>query len=267
MSKATKRQKDKLQELADKQMLLPSIDYFVGRERGMQEMLTYARPQIEKLLLTQRKQAVDAINKATSDIQQQYKEAINKRTKQITAATAMSFLKALAYDDKQNLGLKQGLLVCNRDTGKPMHVLPAQNALFSNNKTKIYFPQNTYDEGKSERTIGSAFEGAFNHAKNRMDKKKTQALYTNPHNTQFPIYRGTDDVDVDDGSTGELEGVYRGTPVLLSRFTQVPVTGILQDMLNKMEVSPPKGTLPALTFNPDTMLTDITEADIDTVLG
>jgi len=129
---------------------------------------------------------VGAINKATSDIQDQYKEAITRRTKQITAATAMSFLKALVYDDKQNLGLKQGILVRNRDTGKPIHVLPAQNALFSNNKTKSYFPQNTYDEGKSERTIGSAFDRAFNHAKNKMDKKKTQASYTNPHNTQFP---------------------------------------------------------------------------------
>jgi hypothetical protein len=61
MSKATKQQKDKLQELADKQMLLPSIDYFVGRKRGMHEMLTYARPQIEKLLVKQRREAVDAI--------------------------------------------------------------------------------------------------------------------------------------------------------------------------------------------------------------
>jgi len=150
MSKATKRQKDKLQELVDKQMLLPSIDYFVGRERGMQEMLTYARPQIKKLLVKQRKQAVDAINKATSDIQDQYKEAINRRTRQITAVTASSFLKALAYDNTKKLGLKQGVLVRNRDTGIPMHVLPTQSALFSNNKTKSYFPQNTYDERKSE---------------------------------------------------------------------------------------------------------------------
>jgi len=120
---------------------------------------------------------VDAINKATSDIQGQYKEAINRRTKQIIAVTASSFLNALAYDDTKNLGLKQGVLVCNRDTGIPMHVLPAQNALFGNNKTKSYFPQNTYDEAKSERTIGSAFDGAFNHAKNRMDKKKTQATH------------------------------------------------------------------------------------------
>jgi len=65
MSKAMKRRKkDKLQELADEQMLLPEIDYFVGRERGMHKMLTCARPQIEKLLLNQRKQAVEAINKA-----------------------------------------------------------------------------------------------------------------------------------------------------------------------------------------------------------
>jgi len=128
MSKATKRQKDKLQDLADKQMLLPGLDYFVGRERGMQEMLTYAKPRFEKLLLDQRKQAVEAINKATSDIQDQYKEAITKRTRQITVATAATFLKALAYDDTKNLGLKQGILVCNRDTGIPMHILPTQNA-------------------------------------------------------------------------------------------------------------------------------------------
>jgi len=149
-----------------------------------------------------------------------------------------------------------------------MHVLPTQSALFSNNKTKSYFPQNTYDEGKSERTIGNAFDAAFNHAKNRLDKKQTQASYINQHNTQFPIYRGTDDPDADDGSTGELEGVFGGTLVLLSRFTQVPITGILQDMVNKLDRSPPQVALPTLTFpNPDTMLTDITEADIDTFLG
>jgi len=106
MSKATKQQKDKLQDLADKQMLLPGLEYFVGREKGMHKMLTYARPQIQKLLLNQRNQAVDAINKATSDIQDQFKEAITKRTKQITAVTAATFLKALAYDNTKNLGLK-----------------------------------------------------------------------------------------------------------------------------------------------------------------
>jgi len=218
--------------------------------------------------LNQRNQAVDAINKATSDIQDQYKEAINKRTRQITAVTASSFLKALAYDDTKNLGLKQGVLVRHRDTGIPMHVLPTQTALFSNNKTNKYFPQNTYDEGKSERTIGNVFDVAFNHAKNRLDKKQTQALYINQHNTQFLIYRGTDDPDADDCSTGELEDVYGGMPVLLSRFTQVPITGILQDMINKLDRSLPQAAVPVLTFrNPDTMLTNITKADIDTALG
>jgi len=97
MSKATKRQKDKLQELADEQMLLPSIDYFVGRERGMHKMLTYARPQIEKLLLTQRKQAVDAINNATSDIQQQYNKALKESRNKIAVETTRSFLNALKF--------------------------------------------------------------------------------------------------------------------------------------------------------------------------
>jgi len=94
-------------------------------------MLTYARPQIQKLLLKQREQEVDTINKARSDIQGQYNEALNRRTRQITAVTAATFLQAPTYDDEHNLGLKQGVLLCNRDTGMPMHVLPAQNALFS----------------------------------------------------------------------------------------------------------------------------------------
>jgi len=103
--------------------------------------------------------------------------------------------------------------------------------------------------------------------KNRSENIKTQALCSNPHNRQFPIYRGTDDADVDDGSTGELEGVYSKMPVLLSRFTQVPIKGILQDMLNKLDISPSQVTSPVLTFpNPDTMLTDITKADINAVL-
>jgi len=41
---------------------------------------------------------------------------------------------------------------------------------------------------------------------------------------QFPIYRGTDSADVDDGSTGELEGVYSGMLILISRFLKLPKT-------------------------------------------
>jgi len=91
MSKVTKRRKDKLQELADEQMLLPGLDYFVGRERGMHEMLTYARPRIKKLLLDQRKQAVDAINKATSDIQDQYKEALKESKNKYSKTLPQAF--------------------------------------------------------------------------------------------------------------------------------------------------------------------------------
>jgi len=115
---ATKKTKPRLFDdiVANQYLWLPGLEYFFGRERGMQELADYARPQIEKLLFNQRKQAVDAINKATSDIQDQYNEAITKRTKQITAVTAATFLKALAYDNTKNLGLKQGVLVHNRDT-------------------------------------------------------------------------------------------------------------------------------------------------------
>jgi len=160
---ATKKTKTRLFDdiVANQDLWLPGLEYFFGQERGMQELADYARPCFEKLLLTQRKQAVDAINKAMSDIQDKYDKALRRRTKQITVATAASLLKALAYDDKQNFGIKQGVIVCNRDTGMPMHVLPAQNALFSNNKAKSYFPQNTYDEAKSERTIGSTLLQAW----------------------------------------------------------------------------------------------------------
>jgi len=155
MSKATKRQKDKLQELADKQMLLPGLDYFVGRERGMHEMLTYARPRIEKLLVKQRKQAVEAINKATSDIQDKYKEALKESKKQIFKNTATSFLRSLKYQPDANpnnvRGLKQGILVRNKDTGRPMHVLPFSYLLFKGN-TRHYFPDNNLLK-KAQRVI------------------------------------------------------------------------------------------------------------------
>jgi len=128
MSKATKQQKDKLQELADKQMLLPSIDYFVGRERGMHKMLTYARPRIEKLLVKQRREAIEPINKATSNIQGQYKEALKESKKtniQEHSHKLSKFSQVSARCQPHNVrGLKQGILVRNRDTGKPMHVLP-----------------------------------------------------------------------------------------------------------------------------------------------
>jgi len=126
--------------------------------------------------------------------------------------------------------------------------------------------ENTYDEEKSERAIGNSFEGAFTHAKNRL--KKTQALHHNPNNRQFPTYRGTENADLDDGSTGELEGFYGKMLVLLSRFAQLPIRGILQDICNRMDISPSIAPLAALTFpDPNMMFSDITNAVVDCVLG
>jgi len=71
---ATKKTKPRLFDdiVANQDLRLPGLEYFFGRERGMHKMADYARPQIEKLVLNQRNQAVNAINKATSDIQDQY---------------------------------------------------------------------------------------------------------------------------------------------------------------------------------------------------
>jgi len=267
MSKATKWQKDKLQELADKQMLLPSIDYFVGRGRGMHEMLTYARPRIEKILLNQRKQTVEAINKATSNIQDQYKEALKESKKQTFKKTATSFLNSLKYQPDANpnnvRGLKQGILVRNRDTGKPMHVLPFSYLLFKGN-TKHCFPNNSFTEESSKSNISKAFDTVYLHANTRL-KKLPPKIEVNPQSYQFPEYSGPDGKVI--AYTGELEGVFGDTPVLLSSFSKLPTRPILDNMIDKMYITKPF-TLPAITYsNPDTMLTDITKADIDTILG
>jgi len=117
------------------------------------------------------------------------KLSIGGRSRSVT--TAGSFLNALAYEDKHPKGargLDCGILVHDRDTGMPMHVLPKKNALLSGN-IKCYFPNNTYDEGKTEREIGNSFKGAYEYAKNRLENKKTKASHHNPHGIQFPTYR------------------------------------------------------------------------------
>jgi len=126
----------------------------------------------------------------------------------------------------------------------------------------VLLSQNTYDEGKTQWGIGSSFAGAY---KNYiMNKIKTKASDQNTHNKQFPTYGGTDHTDVDDESTGELEGVFECKPVLLSRFEQLPTRGIIEDMIKKMEVNQPFFTLPALTLpEADTMLPGVAEADIE----
>jgi len=152
MSKETKQQKDKFQELADEQMLLPGLEYFVGRERGMHELADYARPHFEKLLIKQRKQAVDAINHIKSNIQDQYNKELKESRNKIAVQTTGAFLKALKFrhDDntKKVRGLKNGILIRNRDTGQPMHVLPNQYLLYRG-ETDHYFPENMETEKKT----------------------------------------------------------------------------------------------------------------------
>jgi len=93
---------------------------------------------------------------------------------------------------------------------------------------------------------------------------KTKSSRHNMHGFQFPTYKGSEVEDVDDGSTGELEGVFEGKPVLLSRFEQLPTKSILQDMIDKMDVSKPIAALPALILpDADTMLADVTEGDVE----
>jgi len=103
-------------------------------------MANFAKPHIEKLLLRQRAKAVKAINKTTSDIQGQYDKALTERTEQVTVATAGEFLNALAFqDNKSNPNKVRGSrMACERDTDKPMHVLPKQY-LFFKGDTKCYF--------------------------------------------------------------------------------------------------------------------------------
>jgi len=78
-----------------------------------------------------------------------------------------------------------------------LYVLPNQYLLLRGD-TKCYFPNNTYDEGRTQREIGSSFAGAY--TKNaRLKKIKSKASYINPNN---PNIQGTDNPDVDDGATG-----------------------------------------------------------------
>jgi len=64
-----------------------------------------------------------------------------------------------------------------------------------------------------------------------LNKAKTKASHHSPHGVQFLTDWGSEDEDIDDGSTGELEGVFNGRPVLLSKFQELPTKGILDDML------------------------------------
>jgi len=233
MSKATKRQKDKLQELAEKQMLLPGLEYFFGRERGMHELADYAKPCFEKLLFNQRKQAVDAINLIKSNIQDQYNEELKESRNKIAVQTTGAFLKAL--------------------------VLPNQYLLYRG-ETNHYFPENMETEKKMQSILGSSFVGAIKHREAVLKKQYNPNLAYNPNQHLFPTYKSKS------GKlpTGELKGVFKDMPVLLSRFEELPTKGIIEDMIMKMEVNQPVSTLPALTFfDADWMVSDVTGGDIE----
>jgi len=217
MRKATKQQKDKLQELADKQMLLPGLEYFVGRERGMHKLADYARPCFEKPLVKQRKQAVDAINLIKSDIQHQYNKELKESRNKIAVKTTGGFLKALKFkhDDNPNKvrGLKNGIFIRNRDTGQPMHVLPNQYLLYRG-ETNCYFPENMETEKNTQSILGSSFFGAIKHRDAALKGQYDPNLAYNPNQSLFLTYKGKS------GKlpTGELKGVFEGKRVLLSRF-------------------------------------------------
>jgi len=85
-------------------------------------------------------------------------------------------------------------------------------------------------------------------------------LVYNPNPHLFPTYMGK----TGKFPSGELEGVFQGKPVLLSRFEGLPTKGIIEDMITKMEANQPVFTLPSLTFfDADLMVSDVTEGDIE----
>jgi len=78
-----------------------------------------------------------------------------------------------------------------------MHVLPNQYLLYRGD-IKRYFPKNDLMEKSTANKIGGSLYVAYHHRAARLAKFETKTSETNKHNKQFPIYRGTDNPDVDD---------------------------------------------------------------------
>jgi len=249
--------------VANQDLWLPGLEYFFGRERGMHKLADYAKPRFEKLLLKQRKQAVDAINHIKSDIQEKYNKELKESRNKIALQTTGAFLKALKFrHDKDNnkvRGLKNGILIRNRDTGQPMHVLPNQYLLYRG-ETDCYFPENMETEKKTQNILGNSFIGAIGNREAVLRGEYDPNLDYNPNPHLFPTYMGK----LGNLPTGELEDVFEGKPVLFSRFEGLPTKGIIEDMIMKMEANQPVPTLPSLTFlDADLMVSDVTEGDIE----
>jgi len=220
---ATKKTRPRLFDdiVAEQDLRLPGLEYFFGREWGMHKLAGIARPHVENLLQKQRQQAMDSINKVTSDIQGQYDNALKESEKQIFKNMATKFLNSLKYQqdaDPNNVrGLERGILVCNRDTGEPMHVLPFSHLLFKGNVNR-YFPNNSLTEASSKSNISKAFESVYAHANTRLQGLQPKLEEANPYSYQFPEYNGPNRNVI--AYTGELEGVFGTMPVLLSSFSK-----------------------------------------------
>jgi len=130
----------------------------------MHKLADYARPCFEELLVQRRKEAVEAINKIKSNIQYQYNKEIKDSRKKIAVETTEAFLNALTSQDNDKLnkvrGLKHGVLLCDRDTGMLLHVLPNQYLLHRGDP-KCYFPNNKLTEKTTKDVIGNSFYGAY----------------------------------------------------------------------------------------------------------
>jgi len=101
-------------------------------------------PTLRNFFSIRGSKAVDAINHIKSDIQDQYIKELKESRNKIAVQTTGAFLKALKFqhDDDPNKvrGLKNGILIRNRDTGQPMHVLPNQYLLYRGETDQSLLP-------------------------------------------------------------------------------------------------------------------------------
>jgi len=179
--------------VADQDLRLPGLEYFFGRERGMHKLADYAKPHFEKLIKQRMKEAINAIDKIKSDIQDQYNKELKDSRNKIAVKTTKPFLNALVLQDSMDYnkvrGLKTGILVHNMETGMPMHVLPNQY-LFYRGETTCYFPKNKYREEMTKKEIGNSFYGAFAHKNDRLrpkPQKTTQIMTCSPYRRALMI--------------------------------------------------------------------------------
>jgi len=108
---ATKKAKPRFFDdiVANQDLWLPGLEYFFGRERGMHKLADYARPHFEKLLVKQRREAMKAIIKIKSDIQDQYNKELKDSRNKIAVETTGAFLKALVSKDNTDPKKVRGL--------------------------------------------------------------------------------------------------------------------------------------------------------------